>query len=123
MPDAEDRRQYLWQLLTDRLPCYGQRVLGAAVAAGAADLLITTNFDDLIERAVTEAHAARRSGPARLLSVAALESPRRASTAVADDEWPLLIKLHGDFRETALKNLGNELQDQDTTLRRVIVDS
>jgi hypothetical protein len=68
MPDAEDRRQYLRQLLTDRLPCYGQRVLGTAVAAGAADLLISTNFDELLERAVTEAHHARQSGPARLLA-------------------------------------------------------
>ncbi|CCH88519.1 conserved protein of unknown function [Modestobacter italicus] len=123
MPDAEVRRHYLRQLFAGRMPCFGQRLLGAAVAAGAADLLITTNFDDLIERAVTEAHTARRSGPARLLSVSALESRRRASTAVADDEWPLLIKLHGDFREMALKNLDSELRDQDTTLRRVIVDS
>jgi SIR2-like domain len=122
MPDAEVRRQYLRQLLSDRLPCYGQRVLGAAVAAGAADLLITTNFDELLERAVTEAHHARQSGPARLLSTAALNTPRRASTAVADDEWPLLVKLHGDFRETALKNLDSELREQDATLRRVVLD-
>lgn len=122
MPDAEVRRQYLRQLLTGRLPCFGQRVLGAAVAAGAADLLITTNFDELLERAVTEAHHARQSGSARLLSTAALNSPRRASTAVADDEWPLLIKLRGDFRETALKNLDSELREQDATLRRVVLD-
>jgi hypothetical protein len=122
MPDAEVRRQYLRQLLTDRLPCFGQKVLGAAVSAGAADLLITTNFDDLLERAVTEAHHARRSGPARLLSIAALESPRRATTAVADDGWPLLIKLHGDFRESALKNLVDELREQDASLRRVVLD-
>lgn len=72
---------------------------------------------------MAEAHPSRQSGQVRLLSVAALESSRRASTAVADDEWPLLIKLHGDFRESALKNLDTELRDQDATLRRVILDS
>jgi len=123
MPDPEVRRQYLRQLVAEKEPCFGQRVLGAAVAAGAVDLLVTTNFDDLIERAVTDAHAARRGGPARLLTVAALGSTVRATVAAADDDWPLLVKLHGDFREDQLKNLDTDLQDQDAALRQVIFDS
>jgi hypothetical protein len=121
MPDAAVRRQFLMQLFAERTPCFGQRVLGAFVVAGAADLLVTTNFDDLIERAVIEAHQAPQ-WPARLLTVAALQSSPRAATALSDSSWPLLVKVHGDFRETSLKNLDEELREQDETLRQAVVD-
>lgn len=119
--DEAARREYLRQLLRGRRPCYGQRVLGAAVSAQLVDLLITTNFDELIETAVADARTAAEAAP--LLSVAALDSAPRATAAVADDEWPLLIKLHGDFRELPLKNLDGELQTQDATLRQAVVDA
>lgn len=121
MPDAATRREYLRQLLSGRAPCFGQRVLGAAVVAGEADLVMTTNFDELVERAVAEAHASAGT-EARLLSVAALGSVDRAAASFADEQWPLLIKLHGDFREMHLKNLDAELQEQDARLRRAVID-
>lgn len=123
MPDPDVRAQYLRERVGNPAPSFGQRVLGAAVAAGAADLLITTNFDELLERAVTDAHAHHSGGHARLLTVAALESPGRAQAALANDVWPLLIKLHGDFRESELKNLSSELQSQDAALRQVVIDA
>lgn len=121
LPDAAARHAYLRQLLTGRTPCYGQRVLAALVVSGHADLLLTTNFDELIERAVVEAHGAK-DDPAPLLSVAGLGSVDRAATAFAKDSWPLLIKLHGDFGEANLKNLDAELQEQDASLRRAVID-
>jgi hypothetical protein len=63
LPDAEARRQYLRQLLEGRSPCFGQRVLGAAIAAGLADLIITTNFDELIERSAREAPLCHPTAP------------------------------------------------------------
>lgn len=124
MPDPQTRGAYLRDLLGGRRPCYGQRVLGAAVAGGYADLVLTTNFDELIETAVADARAAAgASARPSLLSVAALDSPGRASSAAAEDGWPLLVKLHGDFREAPLKNLAVELQSQDATLRRTVADS
>jgi hypothetical protein len=99
MPDPHTRAAYLRALLGGRRPCYGQRVLGAAVTAGHTDLVMTTNFDELVETAVADARAAA-AGAARpsLLTIAALDSAGRASAAAAHDGWPLLIKLHGDFR-------------------------
>ncbi|MCC9187169.1 SIR2 family protein, partial [Mycolicibacterium mageritense] len=47
----------------------------------------------------------------------------RASLALSDDDFPLLVKLHGDFREHALKNLESELQSQDAKLRQAFLDS
>ena len=46
----------------------------------------------------------------------------RTWAAFAANDWPLLVKLHGDFRESRLKNLAIELQAQDETLRRAVFD-
>lgn len=124
MPDGGTRRAYLREFLSGRRPSYGQRVLGAALATGGTDLVLTTNFDELIEAAAADARvAAAETGERRLLSVAALDSAPRAAVAAANDDWPLLVKLHGDFREAPLKNLAVELQEQDATLRQAVVDS
>jgi hypothetical protein len=123
MPDANTRRAFLRDFLNGRRPSYGQRVLGAALATGSTELVLTTNFDDLIEVATADARTADPAASPRLLSVASLHSAPRAQAAAANDDWPLLIKLHGDFRETPLKNLTAELQDQDATLRRAVIDS
>jgi hypothetical protein len=123
LPEAAARREYLRQVTSGCDPSYGQRVLGALVAAGDADVLVTTNFDDLIERAATDAYAAAAEPGRPLLTTAGLGSARRAARAVADDAWPLLIKLHGEFADDELKNLDEDLQDQDATLRRAVVDS
>lgn len=123
MPDPDVRATYLRERVGNPVPSFGQRVLGAAVAAGAADLLITTNFDVLIERAVADAHSHYSDEHVRLLTVASLESPGRGQAALANSDWPLLVKLHGDFRESELKNLSSELQSQDAALRQVVVDA
>ena len=123
LPDAGPRRQYLRGLFKDRLPSYGQRVLGALIAEGLVDLGLTTNFDDLIEQAAESARAALTTSSRPRLGIAALGDPGRAGLALSDDEFPLLVKLHGDFREHALKNLDSELQSQDAKLRQAFLDS
>jgi len=122
-PDEGPRRQYLRQLLSGRSPCYGQKVLGAFLAQGLADLVITTNFDDLIEQAADQARAALGTPSRPRLGVAALGDPQRAAVAISDNDFPLLVKLHGDFREVELRNLDVELREQDETLRQVVLDS
>lgn len=123
LPDPRARSKYFRDLVRDRVPSFGQRILGAAVVSGSVDLVVTTNFDELLESSVAAAHAQHSSGTARLCSVAALGSVDRASAAVADDSWPLLIKLHGDYRESELKNLDTELRTQDERLRQAVIDA
>lgn len=123
LPDEGPRRQYLRSLFKDRSPSYGQRVLGALVAAGRADLVLTTNFDDLVEQAADQARASQSTPSRARLGVAALGDASRAGLALSDDDFPLLVKLHGDFRESALKNLDSELQQQDQNLRQAFLDS
>lgn len=125
LPDAGARKTYLAGVVGDASPGFGQRVLGGLMASGACDLVVTTNFDSLIERGVLEA---QRKGTdlasehARELNVAGLDSPARAVAALQQREWPLVLKLHGDFREKRLMNTDAELREQDATLRQFVVD-
>lgn len=123
LPDDGPRRQYLRALLAGHTPSFGQRVLGAFLTQGLTDLVFTTNFDELIELAGDDARAAAPPTGRPRLGVAALGDPDRAAVALSDNDFPLLIKLHGDFRERELRNLDQELQDQDATLRRALVDA
>lgn len=123
LPDDGPRRQYLRSLFKDRSPSYGQRVLGALIAEGFVDLGLTTNFDDLIEQAAESARAALTTSTRPRLGIAALGDPARAGLALSDDDFPLLVKLHGDFREHELKNLDAELQAQDAKLRQAFLDA
>jgi hypothetical protein len=40
---------------------------------------------------------------------------------VAEAAWPLLLKLHGDYQEVALRNTTEELQQQDERQRRTLI--
>ena len=121
LPEENARRSYLQQMIHGRAPSYGQRVLGALVSADKVRLVLTTNFDQLVEAAASDAHSYASDSP--VLHVAALGSTDRAVRSLADGTWPLLIKLHGDFGESRLKNLSSELQRQDEGLRRAVVDA
>lgn len=123
LPDEGPRRQYLRDLFKNRSPSYGQRVFGALLCQGLVDLVLTTNFDDLVEQAADQARAVLSVPKRARLGVAALGDAGRAGLALSDDDFPLLIKLHGDFRERELKNLDAELQQQDERLRRAFLDS
>jgi hypothetical protein len=121
--DEPARARYLRERLAGKRPSYGQGVLGALISGGQADVVITTNFDDLIEQAAAEAYAAVGSpGQRRLLNIAALGSRDRARAVLDPDSLPMLIKLHGDFREYSLKNLDSELAEQDAVLRQAVHD-
>jgi hypothetical protein len=125
LPDQSARKGLLSDLIEHVQPAFGQRVFGGLVVAGACDLVITTNFDRLIEQGISEA---QRSGTdldfsqRRELNVAGLDSTTRATTAIQERRWPLVVKLHGDFREKQLMNTDDELQAQDATLRQFVLD-
>jgi len=123
LPDENARRQHLRSLFEGRSPSYGQRILGAFVAAGLTDLVITTNFDDLIEKAAEQAQVTLGDASRRRMGVAALGNRGLANLALGDDDFPYIFKLHGDFRERELKNLESELQNQDANMRRAVLDA
>lgn len=126
LPEPAARKALLQQLIEGARPGFAQRVFGGLVVAGACDLVITTNFDRLIEKSFAEAQRAGtdlNTDLSRELNVAGLDSTVRATTALQNREWPLVLNLHGDFREKRLMNTDDELREQDATLRRFVVDA
>jgi len=109
--DRERQRNYLRGILSeDKVTLtVGNRIMGALLASGLSRIAYTTNFDSVVERAVAEV-----SGHS--LSAYHLEGSTAAGQALANEEYPLYCKLHGDFRYDSVKNLAADLAQQDQSL-------
>ena len=119
-PSARDRRTFIEDISNRASPSFGHRVLGALISSGRTRCLFTTNFDDLIERAAMATDELVEPAMRSPLTVGAPDLAERAERCATDGSWPLLVKLHGDFRSERLMNTVNELQHQDERLRRVV---
>ncbi|HWW58156.1 MAG TPA: SIR2 family protein [Sphingopyxis sp.] len=111
---GEDRvrqRDYLRGILAeDKVTLtVGNRILAALMAAGLCRMAFTTNFDSVVERAFAEV-----SG--KSISAYHLEGSAAANQALANEEYPIYCKLHGDFRYDSIKNLASDLAKQDKAL-------
>ena len=62
-------------------------------------------------------------GTTKSLTHANLDNPQVAISAINQGRWPVLVKLHGDFRSDRLKNIKPELETEDAQLRRALVTS
>ncbi|MGH6614436.1 SIR2 family protein [Sphingomonas sp.] len=114
--DKERQRAYLQAILAeDRVTLtIGNRVLGAMLSLGLSRIAFTTNFDSVVEHAVADV-----SG--RSLSAYHLEGSTAANQALRNEEFPLYCKLHGDFRYDSVKNLTEDLVQQDRELAACMV--
>jgi hypothetical protein len=121
-PDAKDRRAYIDEAIRKGNPTFGHRVLAALVTQGVLRCAFTTNFDALVERAVVVTDELVPPGQRAHLTVGALDAVDRAVRCARDETWPLIVKLHGDYQSEQLKNTSTELQEQDATLRQILVD-
>lgn len=119
-PGERDRRTYLEEQIRRGVPTYAHRVLAASVCAKVTPAVFTTNFDPLIESSITVADDLLPAQDRALPVVAALDSKFRASQALAENRWPLVVKLHGDYQSTNLKNTSQELATQDEDFRRLL---
>lgn len=122
-PEARHRRQYIDDAIKKGTPCYGQKVLGALVAARKVDCVFTTNFDPLVEEAALAANSLLPVADQKRPTVADIDSNERAMRCLNESDWPLVAKLHGDYRSVAIKNTGSELELQDVAMRHVLVEA
>ena len=120
LPDERDRRRFLDSRLHGCKPSYGHLCFAALMSLGRVRLAWTTNFDHLVETACS--HAAVAEKLPRPLAIAGLEQPDKVSDLIGDEAWPVLVKLHGDFLYRKLKNIQQELQEQDATLRNHLAE-
>lgn len=115
-PDPSDRAGLIEDLVAGARPNFGHHALAALMAADAARVVVTTNFDDLVEQAAREMLDSALVDPRRPLTVASPDDASAADRALVRSRWPLVIKLHGDFRSMQLKNAPAELRDQNEQL-------
>ena len=113
-PERDARARFVMAQLDGRRPHPGQHMLAALVAAGMAPVVITPNFETLVEDAVRPALDSATGGRFTILDP---ESSTRVPFAMATDARPLLIKIHGDLGTVTLKNTSQELAAQDKALR------
>lgn len=115
-PDYSAQQKYLRETLSSEKTAstIGHRALAALLHMGLARLVFTTNFDEVFE---TEYSAMA----GRNLSTFHLEGAYAAIDALNADQFPLYIKLHGDFRYQSVKNLSNDLLHNDQQLQKCFV--
>lgn len=116
--DRERQRKYIAAKLSeDNISLsVGHRVLGAMLASGLTRAAFTTNFDTVIEKAVAEVAG-------RSLSAFHIEGAKSANDALNNEDYPLYCKLHGDFRYDSIKNLPQDLAEQNAQLSQCMINA
>ena len=104
-PTDEERGQGL------KLPSVAHRAIARLVAAGYLRVIITTNFDRLTEMALEELGVA----PTIISTIDQL-----AGALPLAHSGATIIKLHGDYRDTRIKNTEAELAAYDEALNKLL---
>lgn len=117
---SEERRLYIEKAVTMGTPSFAHRVLASLLTTNRIPCVFTTNFDQLVETAVTLTDQLMPASERANMTTAAIDNAERAERCMRESSWPLLAKLHGDFQSVELKNTADELQEQDIRMRRVL---
>ena len=102
-PTEEEREQGL------KLPTKAHHAIARLVADGFVKVIVTTNFDRLLEQALSEAG----------VQPSVISSPDHAAgaTPIAHSRCTI-VKVHGDYLSADLKNTVDELAGYDTEIRQ-----
>lgn len=117
-PQEQDRRSYIDQMIRGMKPTQGHLALAALLMARHTNIVWTTNFDPLLADA-----CARLFETTSALNTASLDGSVLAGEFISEQQWPVEIKLHGDFRSRRLKNTAEELRHQDARFRQQLIDA
>ena len=110
----EDRRNFLSNLIKDKKPSIGFLCLASLIEQKKINTVWTTNFDDLIEKAI---HTLNYQS-------CQIVSPDNANSVNNfRQDIPTVVKLHGDFRYDSLQNTDNELQKLENSLHNYFLES
>lgn len=89
----------------------GHRVLAALLEMGLARVVLTTNFDGVIETAFSAVTG-------KSLTPFHLEGAYAALDALNAEQFPIYAKIHGDFRYKSIKNLATDLLNNDKEIQK-----
>jgi len=108
-PKEIGRQRYIESIVEGHEPSFGYVVLANLIASNYINTIITTNFDDLVYSACTSYTGIRPI----VYAYGVLASEMRVTA-----ERPKVLKLHGDFLYSALKNTDREIAAQDPNMAR-----
>lgn len=113
-PDPLVRQEFLSKLVRDKKPSIGFMCLSALVEGKKVNTVWTTNFDDLIEKAITALN---------FLSCQVVSPDNARTVQNFRSDIPTVVKLHGDFRYDALQNTDAELQQLEENLHNYFIQA
>ena len=113
-PDPLVRKEFLTEIVRDKKPSIGFLCLSALVENSKFNVVWTTNFDDLIEKAISGLN----------YKSCQIVSPENASSVKNyRSDIPTVVKLHGDFRYDPLQNTDEELQKLEGSLHEYFLNA
>lgn len=107
-PIADDRRKYFFNLIENKEPYIGYKLLCLLAEYGIVKSVWTTNFDGLVVRSAHQ----NKLTPIEIN----LDNSERIFRNQSSKEL-LVIALHGDYKYTSLKNTEKELDTQNETFK------
>ena len=94
-----------------KLPTEAHKAIAQLVADGAIRVIITTNFDRLLEQALESIG----------ITPTVISSPDAAEGALPLTHSPCtIVKVHGDYVDTRIKNTPEELEEYDERINRLL---
>ncbi len=106
-PKEQGRQRYIESIIEKREPSFGYVVLANLMARNLINTIITTNFDDLVYSACTTFTGIRPI----VYAYGVMASEMRFTA-----QRPKILKLHGDYLYSTLKNTNSELVAQDPNM-------
>lgn len=107
--DPMARKRFIENIVSDREPSIGYLCLAEAVVQGKVKNIWTTNFDPLLENALHRLHP--------INNVLVCSEANRESVHLMNPTYPVIGKLHGDYRYDWLRNTKDELQQLERKLK------
>lgn len=112
---ASQQRFLVDQLAPEKISLnIGHRALAGLLALRQARMMFTTNFDEVIEKAYAQVAGAP-------LPTFHLEGSYAALEALNAELFPIYAKIHGDFRYQSIKNLAQDLRENDELIQRCLI--
>lgn len=110
-PISSDRTNYFKNLVSDKEPYIGYKLICLLNKLGIIKSVWTTNFDGLVERAAQSMN---------ITPIAVnLDNYAQVYNQISNNEI-LCVALHGDYKFSSLKNTENELDNQSQIFKEVL---
>lgn len=116
--DYQKQQRYIeWALNPNRVSLnVGHRILASLIKMNMIKVLYTTNFDTVVEQAYSKVDGHN-------LNVFNIEGSYASLDALNNESFPFYVKLHGDFRFRSIKNLSEDLLENDEELQNCFLAS